>query len=517
VFGDSQKAPMSKSTFRIFVSSTFHDLCSERQSIIRALSELSFPLSIFGIALIPTDLQRGASCLPPLEECLSEVGRSDLFILVIGDRYGTETSSGTSYTECEYDEATNTNVARLVFIKECPQTSDTNVDASTPHPVDKLKRFKDKVRHDVKCDCFGNADELRGHVMRDVFSWVLEQVPLSLTHMRSHIEKRFAGLKHDFSIINGPSDISQVVELVTSRRFAMDMRRSGIMTVYKAILQDLLEMGSLQEPTKVTDPIQRSYLLTAYIDHFHDSVSMYAAIAEAESLETVINHPRYTFQLTRAKSVAEYRAGRLKRAIEELKKLLRCARALRDAHVRGQACRIVGEFYAHAQAFDRALRWQWKSIRALLVEVETCPFCLARAFCEAGKAHACLRECTLATDRLGKALMIARAIPDREAQAVILTSLAQHYDNHEMLREAVASYVWASKLSHEADPESEASDINLLLGDVIQRRGREQVSEAIRDVRERADQIVLESLRPYNLDGFTAALEIRPNAAGDHW
>ena len=156
---------MTNQVFRVFVSSTFCDLEPEREGAIRALHELTFPLSLFGIALIPTDLRRGASAAPPLAECLLEVERADLLVLLLGQCYGSETETGKSFTECEYDEASRREIDRLAFISRDNELTLSEVE-SDQRTAEKLQRFKEKVRGDLKCDFFNNADELRGHENR---------------------------------------------------------------------------------------------------------------------------------------------------------------------------------------------------------------------------------------------------------------------------------------------------------------------------------------------------------------
>jgi hypothetical protein len=81
---------------RVFISST-PDLKAERDAVESALEEMAIDSERF---------EKWPS-MPnhPIEECLLRVGESDAFILLLGSRYGTATSSGKSGTHLEYERA----------------------------------------------------------------------------------------------------------------------------------------------------------------------------------------------------------------------------------------------------------------------------------------------------------------------------------------------------------------------------------------------------------------------------
>ena len=135
----------------------------------------------------------------------------------------------------------------------------------------------------------------------------------------------------------------------------------------------------------------------------------------------------------------------------------------------------------------------------------------------AGMELVSLGDCILANDRFGKALAIARIIPCRNRQCQTLQFLAQHFERHDDIREAVAAYVWLARLLAETDPTDEAANLNLLLGALSVKHGRETVRGHLNAVAHSAEKIVDEALAPYKLDDFIRKLGIKPNSAGDHW
>ena len=79
----------------IFVSSTYQDLAEHRQV-------LETSLSISGMGFNAME-HFGATPSPPLQTCLDAVEASDIFVGVVGVRYGASPPGGRrSYTEREY-------------------------------------------------------------------------------------------------------------------------------------------------------------------------------------------------------------------------------------------------------------------------------------------------------------------------------------------------------------------------------------------------------------------------------
>jgi len=104
---------------RVFVSSTYLDLVDLRDSLAAFFENLGFEAKLFergGVYYDPNE---------PLDEsCLKEVGKSDLFVLIIGGRYGSPTSAeaarATNYnsiTKAEYQHARSEGIPVLTFVR----------------------------------------------------------------------------------------------------------------------------------------------------------------------------------------------------------------------------------------------------------------------------------------------------------------------------------------------------------------------------------------------------------------
>src|SRR5256885_14586492 len=98
--------------YQIFISSTFRDLITERQSVLRAVLELDQMPA--GMELFPA---ADASAWQLIKDVIDS---SDYYILVIGGRYGSLDETGLGYTEREYDYAVNQKKPVIALLHENP-------------------------------------------------------------------------------------------------------------------------------------------------------------------------------------------------------------------------------------------------------------------------------------------------------------------------------------------------------------------------------------------------------------
>ncbi|MEO8595859.1 MAG: DUF4062 domain-containing protein [Candidatus Solibacter sp.] len=115
---DSLQASPRGGKTRVFVSSTSIDMAEERGALRAALSKMG------GVEFAGME-DWGARANPPVQESLREVRNSDIYIGVIGDRYGfVDESTNQSVTELEYRAAKEHGKPCLIFIRRPEQPSD---------------------------------------------------------------------------------------------------------------------------------------------------------------------------------------------------------------------------------------------------------------------------------------------------------------------------------------------------------------------------------------------------------
>ena len=93
--------------YQIFISSTYEDLKDERRKVRDAILEaMHFPvgMELFGAA--------DETAWKVIERTIDD---SDYYVLILGNRYGSETNEGISYTQKEYMYARSKGIPVLAF------------------------------------------------------------------------------------------------------------------------------------------------------------------------------------------------------------------------------------------------------------------------------------------------------------------------------------------------------------------------------------------------------------------
>ena len=100
---------------RIFISSVQREFAEER----RLLADYIRKDALLGVFFDVFLFEEVEACdKTPQGVYLGEVEASDIYIGLLGQKFGYETETGVSATECEYDLATKLGKTRLVFIKD---------------------------------------------------------------------------------------------------------------------------------------------------------------------------------------------------------------------------------------------------------------------------------------------------------------------------------------------------------------------------------------------------------------
>jgi hypothetical protein len=96
----------------VFVSSTCYDLSQVRADLERSIADLGLDPVVSESDAFPVNPNSTV-----VENCLRVVkDRSDIFVLIVGGRYGSLTDSGHSVTNLEYLEAKAKGIPIYVFV-----------------------------------------------------------------------------------------------------------------------------------------------------------------------------------------------------------------------------------------------------------------------------------------------------------------------------------------------------------------------------------------------------------------
>lgn len=132
----------------VFVSSTCYDLSQVREDLKDYFEDnYGFTTLLSEFDSFPID-----PCIGTFENCLSNVDNlADIFILIVGNRYGYVTEKGKSITNLEYLHAKEKNIPIFVFVSKQVQNnlslwkSNKNADFSSVVDDAKIFEFVDKI------------------------------------------------------------------------------------------------------------------------------------------------------------------------------------------------------------------------------------------------------------------------------------------------------------------------------------------------------------------------------------
>lgn len=144
----------------VFVSSTYVDLVTERQEVIQTLLEADCIPS--GMELFPSsDDDRWTLIKRVIDDC-------DYYIVVIGGRYGTiDGDQGLSYTEMEFDYATERQIPIMGFLHSDPMSIEAGKTDLDPQAREMLEAFRKKVGQRMVKQ-WSSAHELGGSVAKSL-------------------------------------------------------------------------------------------------------------------------------------------------------------------------------------------------------------------------------------------------------------------------------------------------------------------------------------------------------------
>ena len=152
--------PSKKNTTRkiVFISSTFLDLKEERKKIWDCLEK--FDVVVKGME------QFGARKSNPLATCLSEVEQSDIYVGIIGMRYGSEDpNTGKSYSQLEYEKAIEQDKEILIYLID-EENSAVAPNLIQYEKIQKLNNFKSILKDKHTIDTFSNSQDLISKLKR---------------------------------------------------------------------------------------------------------------------------------------------------------------------------------------------------------------------------------------------------------------------------------------------------------------------------------------------------------------
>jgi hypothetical protein len=147
---------MAEIIYSVFVSSTFEDLREERSEVQKALLKLKcFPI---GMEVFPSADD------DTLEFIKRQIDEADYYVVIIAGQYGSIASDGVSFTEKEYDYATEVEKPISAFLHGEPGKIPNDKSEAEPVKREALKSFVSKIRSRSPTTTFTSPHELAKEV-----------------------------------------------------------------------------------------------------------------------------------------------------------------------------------------------------------------------------------------------------------------------------------------------------------------------------------------------------------------
>lgn len=147
---------MEDKKYQVFISSTYTDLINARAKVSeQILTMYHFPI---GMEMFSAGNDDQWTVIT------NTIDKSDYYVIIIGNRYGSLAEDGVSYTEKEYDYAKSKGIPIMAFIKDRGIPTSPSERESDPEIIIKLENFIEKAKQNKMCNFWKNEDELSAQV-----------------------------------------------------------------------------------------------------------------------------------------------------------------------------------------------------------------------------------------------------------------------------------------------------------------------------------------------------------------
>ncbi len=151
---------------RVFISSTYRDLAEHRETMRLALETSGYDFR--GMEHFAADT------LPPLDVCLKEVDNANIYVGIIGGRYGScPRRRVLSYTELESLRAIKRGLYQIWLVLDGNADVKPDHIEQDPEKIKRLKRFRQRIERDHTWLSFGQPHEAAWKVLASLINYEL--------------------------------------------------------------------------------------------------------------------------------------------------------------------------------------------------------------------------------------------------------------------------------------------------------------------------------------------------------
>src|ERR1700733_12306233 len=154
--------------FTVFLCSTFDDLEQEREAVLDAILRVQQRHNAMEFF--------GARPGRPLDVCLEEVRKSDLLVVIVGDKYGSlPPGRGISFSQAEYEEGARLDKRCLVYLRDDDVPILPKYVERDPDKLKLLESWKQPPNAKPTVAKFENWPRLAVQVAADIGHFLLER------------------------------------------------------------------------------------------------------------------------------------------------------------------------------------------------------------------------------------------------------------------------------------------------------------------------------------------------------
>lgn len=233
---------------KVFVSSTFEDMKPYREKTMEALRSLQ------QTPIVMEDF--GANTEPSIDVCRAKIQQSDIFVLIVGFKYGSIYDEGKSFVELEYEYALKLKKPILVFIVDDEAEIKVSL-VDRGELAEKLENFKKKLKTNHTVKIFNTVDSLYGFV-HEAIKQEIQRITHSSTSSLLEGKEALNAYKKFLLMPNRYRDAEAIISLRVNSGFSGWMLRDDLVTTLGLTLGDTVQCDVISVDDETNEMLSES-------------------------------------------------------------------------------------------------------------------------------------------------------------------------------------------------------------------------------------------------------------------
>lgn len=245
--------------YRIFISSTYVDMIPYRDALQTAITNcdsVAYGMERF----VPAPIR-------PLDRCYEEIAGSQIYILLLGHRYGEiDSDSGKSYTELEFEKAKEIGLPILAFLLDTDKVGTLAKFRESDAQYNALVRFKNELKNskEITIGQFASEKDLQEKATR-----AIKETISRLQSVVQTAEDPSVGAKLYAKFIKRPERYKgreAILRVRMDGRYGDSRLREEVYEAFDMPIGDALYMNDLFVLGSAIDVDQEGWLIDAWAD-----------------------------------------------------------------------------------------------------------------------------------------------------------------------------------------------------------------------------------------------------------